>query len=161
MAEAEVVVGVGAAAEKRVRVVEGRRRKEARSLEAIVAVCGCWSCCGLLAAAREWDGAEVHQCSRTWAWKFEGLRFRGEVVCAVGGSQKMLIFKKHSSSVSFTFIPTNFTWNVDIKRLYLSIAALVWDLFHSFSRDTSEGRGWGCCEELIQSKHGTSFSKHL
>jgi hypothetical protein len=37
MAEAEVMVGVGAA-EKRVRVVEGRRRKEARSLEAIVAV---------------------------------------------------------------------------------------------------------------------------
>jgi hypothetical protein len=38
MAEAEVVIGAAGAAEKRVRVVEGRRRKEARSLEAIVAV---------------------------------------------------------------------------------------------------------------------------
>jgi hypothetical protein len=38
MAEAEVVVIGAGAAEKRVRVVEGRRRKEARSLEAIVAV---------------------------------------------------------------------------------------------------------------------------
>jgi hypothetical protein len=38
MAEAEVVVMGAGAAEKRVRVVEGRRRKEARSLEAIVAV---------------------------------------------------------------------------------------------------------------------------
>jgi len=42
MAEAEVVVicvgaGAGAAAERSVRVVEGRRRKEARSLVAIVA----------------------------------------------------------------------------------------------------------------------------
>jgi hypothetical protein len=41
IAEAEVVIGVGAA-EKRVRVVEGRRRKEAKSLEAIVAGCGFW-----------------------------------------------------------------------------------------------------------------------
>jgi hypothetical protein len=41
IAEAEVVIGVGAA-EKRVRVVEGRRRKEAKSLEASIAGCGFW-----------------------------------------------------------------------------------------------------------------------
>jgi hypothetical protein len=61
MAEAErVVIGAGAA-EKRVRVVEGRRRKEARSLEAIVAVGGAVR---LLAAHDEIPlyGAEVRGC---------------------------------------------------------------------------------------------------
>ena len=39
------MIGAAGAAEKRVRVVEGRRRKEARSLEAIVVVCGSWVVC--------------------------------------------------------------------------------------------------------------------
>ena len=41
MADAEEI-GAAGAAEKRVRVVEGRRRKEAKSLEAIVAVVWVW-----------------------------------------------------------------------------------------------------------------------
>jgi hypothetical protein len=46
---------------------------------------------------------------------------RFEVVCAMGGSRKRWITKKHSSSVSFTFVPTKLTWNIDIRRLYLSL----------------------------------------
>jgi hypothetical protein len=75
-AEAEVVVVVigadtAGAEEKRVRVVEGRRRKEARSLEAIVA--GFGSCVAGVAVscwrqrAIEMRGGD--RCSRTW--KFE------------------------------------------------------------------------------------------
>jgi hypothetical protein len=99
------VMGVGAA-EKRVRVVEGRRRKEARSLEAIfVAVLGVvvlWGCFGggarMGCAEVDWLMFAVGSsegCVSRWRWSVPSEYLKK------GG-----ITKTHSSSVSFTIFAT-------------------------------------------------------
>ena len=81
IAEAEVI-GAGAAEEKRVRVVEGRRRKEAKSLEAIVAVS--WV---LVLLVRLFGGAPM-RCAEVidavLDLEVRGLHFK--MVRAIGGS---------------------------------------------------------------------------
>ena len=113
MAEAEVI-GAGAA-EKRVRVVEGRRRKEAKSLEAIVAVS--WV---LVLLVRLFGGAPM-RCAEVidadLDLEVRGLHFK--MVRAIGGSMlhKPLTFSRSLVS-EWWYQPLWYTDNLQVPTGY-------------------------------------------